>query len=958
LRLSLFITLFAFTLSAFISADEPTSHLRDTLIDQSLQLEKRAEYPEARNLCNILLLFSKKTGDKIGTASGILISGILDRAADNMSAAMKNFQAALDVSQSIDYQKGVALALQNIAALKRDQGEYNECTTNAQKAMEIFQQLQDPKGIANILSILGDVAQARGDHEKALDLYQQSLKLRMDLGDPVDIGRSYTRLGTTESWLGNLDQSLEYSRKAEALFKQAGAKMDLAQIYNNQANQYVSQGRLSLGLEYYLKTEDIAQRVQSKRLRALAAINIGVIHEILGDYEMAMQYYKRAFTLYEATGMKTYSVVALSNIAGIHALEERYDQALEVYNRAMKRQELLGHKNSAASIRGDMAYVYDKKGDYKSALKFCEDSLSQLQEFKEKQEITQLTLFLATIQRDLKLYPDALKSAEQAKQFALEQGWDEVLWDAWLTEGKIYQDLGELDNAFHAYEESVRVIESFRMQIPETEMEAPYFLQSRTEPYYALIDLLITQNRIPEAFRYAEMSKARILLDVLHSGKSMITSNMSASEKQKEQSLRKQIAAMNTKYLDLKADVPSGAPQLSTVEAALHKARIDYESFRTNLYATHPELQIQRGEVDAASPGEMIKTMKQGTVILEYVVTENKTFLFTLGKGAHPNVQVHTINIPEKKLTDIVAKFQTQIATANLEFRGLSRELYDLLLKPAEADLKDHESAIIIPDQQLWNLPFQALQNSTDQYFLETHSISYSPSVTTLLQMTKSGETLNANPNLLAFGNPLLAKQSVQRIKSTREEPLYSPLPEAEKEVKEVAMLYGTNSETHVGSDAQEDRFKAEANKFDVIHIAAHGIFNDVDPMYSYIALARGETDDGLLEPWEILDLHLKGTLVVLSGCETGRGKISTGEGMIGFAWAFFVAGIPSTIVSQWKVDSESTTEFMKDFHFTWRQGNVSKSQSLREAALSLMAKKEYRHPYYWAAFILVGNPD
>jgi CHAT domain-containing protein len=120
--------------------------------------------------------------------------------------------------------------------------------------------------------------------------------------------------------------------------------------------------------------------------------------------------------------------------------------------------------------------------------------------------------------------------------------------------------------------------------------------------------------------------------------------------------------------------------------------------------------------------------------------------------------------------------------------------------------------------------------------------------------------------------------------------------------------------------------------------------------------------EDGLLEAWEIMKLELKADLVVLSACETARGRIGAGEGMIGLTWALFVAGSPATLVSQWKVDSLATKELMLDFHRNLRTGignpqsRFVKAEALRQAALKMMRTPNYNHPFHWASFVLIGK--
>jgi CHAT domain-containing protein len=133
--------------------------------------------------------------------------------------------------------------------------------------------------------------------------------------------------------------------------------------------------------------------------------------------------------------------------------------------------------------------------------------------------------------------------------------------------------------------------------------------------------------------------------------------------------------------------------------------------------------------------------------------------------------------------------------------------------------------------------------------------------------------------------------------------------------------------------------------------------------MYSQVVLARsGEDDseDGLLEAWEIMNLDLKADLVVLSACESGRGRVGAGEGVIGLSWALFVAGSPTAVVSHWKVESASTTRLLLEFHRNLqpkiKKSQISTAKALQRAAVRMLGSEEYRHPFYWAGFVVVGD--
>jgi CHAT domain-containing protein len=188
-------------------------------------------------------------------------------------------------------------------------------------------------------------------------------------------------------------------------------------------------------------------------------------------------------------------------------------------------------------------------------------------------------------------------------------------------------------------------------------------------------------------------------------------------------------------------------------------------------------------------------------------------------------------------------------------------------------------------------------------------------------------------------------------------------LPFAEQEVRGLREIYGAaSSSVYTGADATEARWKQDAPNYSILHLATHGILNPSNPLFSYLVLKGNNGQDGMLEAREILDLDMRAELAVLSACETARGEVLEGEGVFGLSWAMMMAGVRSVVVSQWKVDSASTTKFMLAFHrglaknLTSNAGLTGKAESLRQASLALLKTPEYQHPFYWAGFQMLGD--
>jgi CHAT domain-containing protein len=352
---------------------------------------------------------------------------------------------------------------------------------------------------------------------------------------------------------------------------------------------------------------------------------------------------------------------------------------------------------------------------------------------------------------------------------------------------------------------------------------------------------------------------------------------------------------------------------------------------------------------------------ERDTAFVEFAVTEKSVYVFAAGSGGSAESKVFTAPVSRKELVNRVERFRKELADRDLGFRASAAALYKLLLGPAAAVLEGKRRLILVPDGVLWEMPFSALVNPTRQYLLEKCAISYAPSLTALKSMTEVKRQRRQSPSqtaLLAMGNPTFEGEARSRVKALYRDEQLGTLPLAEVEVQSLGRIYGeSRSHVYIRREARETRFKREAGEPRVLHLATHGILNNASPLYSYLLLAQdgdGGSEDGLLEAHELLQMKLRAELVVLSACETARGRVSPGEGVIGLSWALLVAGVPTTVLSQWKVESESTSRLMVAFHQN-RRKRISDAEALREAALSISKEPSFQHPFYWAPFIVIG---
>ncbi len=529
---------------------------------------------------------------------------------------------------------------------------------------------------------------------------------------------------------------------------------------------------------------------------------------------------------------------------------------------------------------------------------------------------------LASVHQAQGSYTQALQFARRAADYARQIGAPDDASQAQTAAGKAYFSLNQLDQARLSFDEAIASIETLRAQVTGGEEEQQRHFESKTSPFYAMVELLVAQRNPAEALAYAERAKARVLLDVLSNGRVNITKAMTVLEQRQERQLNRRLAALNSQLYREKLRPDHDPARLAKLEDQLQSSRLDFEAFQFNLYAAHPELKARRGAAPPlrlAQAGALLPDAN--TALLEFVVADQQTYLFVLTKSGAVRVKVYPLEIKQKDLTNRVARFRQMLSTSDNRFSKPAHDLYDLLLKPAAAQLRGKTRLLIVPDGALWELPFQALQTPQGRYLIDDHAICYAPSLTVLREMSNARRVREARflPTLLAMGDPALGRQPLTREKADLMGEGLDPLPEAKHQVRTLAKLYGRDhSKIYVGPNASEEQFKAEAKDYDILHLATHGILNDRSPMYSHLLLAQSSDaieEDGLLEARELMKMELRANLVVLSACETARGRVGRGEGMIGLTWALFVAGAPTTVVSQWKVKSDSTAQLMIEFH-------------------------------------------
>ncbi|HXG66014.1 MAG TPA: CHAT domain-containing tetratricopeptide repeat protein [Blastocatellia bacterium] len=889
----------------------------------------------------------------------------------NYTQALRLAQVALQIAERLGDPSGKAAALRLQGNIHLNQGRYNQAMTLLQESLRLFEAADDKGGVASALNEIAVIHQWQGRNEEALEAYEQSKKLAEELGQREKVAIVSGNIGGIYSGEGRYDLALKYLREALGVFEELDLKLLIGVTLSRIGLIDLYQGRYAQALENFQRSLRIREELGNKQGIALMYNRIGLVYDDLGLSKLAMENFQKSLRLFEELGDSLNKAEVLLNIGHLHSNQGDYEQAVAYFQQSHTVFEELGVKGEAAKPLHNIGEIYRKQGRYELALETFEKCLRAHEEVHDKLGATITLKNIGLTQRARGSYAEALETTRRALALAREMNSPRELWRVQESMGRTLRALGQLEQSRQYYIEAIATIESLRHEFAGGAQQQQSFLEDKLSPWLGMIALLVSQQEYAEALTFAERSKARVLLDALQAGRASLRQSLSQRERQAEEEQRLRLVSLNSQLTgELRRDRPDSA-RVAELRASIEKARLEYEDFETGLYVAHPELKVQRGEAPIIKAAELAALLPDAaSALLEYVVTDDETYLFAVTKAAgkaEAEVRVYTLPVKRDDLAKQTEAFRRRLAARDLGFRASAVKLYELLLKPAEAQLRGKAYLVIAPDAALWDLPFQALLTGANRFLIEDVAIAYAPSLTALREMTRRRKNQSADAastTLLALGNPLLGKETINRAALTLRDGKLDPLPEAEQEVKALRRLYGmSRSKVYIGAQAREDRVKREAGQASILHFAAHGMLNNASPMYSHLALAPGgANEDGLLEAWELMRLDLKADLAVLSACETARGRVGAGEGMIGLSWAMFIAGVPSLVVSQWKVESAGTRDLMVDFHRALitgpeaGKGKPTKAEALRQAALKLMKKAETRHPFYWAGFVLVGD--
>ncbi len=871
--------------------------------------------------------------------------GSIAETAGDRARAVAYFRQACASIQTTAYTVTGAGAYQRLAFNLMVQGEYRQALNNYRQSLDILENLESQYVLNWVLGGLALTNHKLGYLDRAEAFYRRALEVNTEFGDRMSAAWCLNSLGLIHSLRGEYRQALVFNNEALARYEELDDQEGVCDAH----------------------------------------ISIAVVYSDLGDYNRFQHHARNAFAIANELGYEEPLRKAVQLLATLYAATGRLDEAEAYYLQALEIARRWSDRVVEIWVLNDLAELCLQTGRDEQARAYLAEAVTR-QESEGQYDLRSRSALL--LGRSATSPRNAVSHTEGALELAEAGCLPEREWNCLSDLGQYHLALGDTVQARSYQLRAVELVESLRRNVGVDELRR-HMLRPAIVPYERLIAAVLGGERDGEAAAAAltvsERSRAQVLAGRLRSSLDTTDPGPGATGAYAPQE-RDLLASITFLQSQLQSSALSDAERTETRdrvaelerEFSLLRLRI---SRQDSAYAAtaYPEIE---------GPGELLATLRPQEHLLSYFLGTETSYLFS---ATATGVTVHRLpprSVIERKV-ELYLRLQEQ-SRRTAARDGVSvgvgdeqsgedrpgdnrpadsrpddvlpaaiwataqRELYDLLIGPAAAELRPDQTLIVVPDGLLHRLSFGFLRGS-DGYLLEQHEVFYSPSLRTLTYLR--GRTAarrladTAEREIVALGcsgrfEP--GGEPAARVHPFSGEPI-TMLPYADEEAQRVADLF-RRSLVLIGNEADESSVRTSPlADTDILHVAAHSFADEQDVRRSFIVLNHTPEkvtddansrlhggDDDLLQWHEIANLKLKTSLVTLASCRSASGVLAYGEGVTGLSQAFLYAGSSSILAAQTDVPDALTRRLMVDFYGQLRTGR-SAAAALRAVQLAAL---------------------
>lgn len=841
-------------------------------------------------------------------ADQLFQQGIQQYRANQPEAAIQSWQQALKLYQQLQNRQREGATLGNLGAAYLALGNYRKAIEFLEPFLAVAKTTNNQLGEAQALSNLGIAYQELGNYNKAVEYYQQSWVKAQAVGDTQAEKIALKSLALVYTDQANYAKAIEYYNQSLTLARKTGDRNSEAQALGNLGIAFKQLEDYENAVDSNQQALALMRELNDSQGEGEVLVNLGNTYEALGYYDKAIESYQQSLKITQELNDRQGEGIVLGNLGAIYANEGKYDEAIKSYQQSLAIAQALNDKVGEANTLNNLAIAHHVQGDTDRAIEYYTQSLTLARSINNRHLEAKTLGGLGLVYEDRQDFTKAIEHQQQTLNIAQAIGDRRLEGLALNNLGHALLSAGKLPEAEKQLREAVKVFESLRPGLKDANNVSIFDTQVLT--YNLLQQILIAQNKSEAALEVSERGRARAFVELL------------------AQRLSPQAAE------DYQANAkPPTIQQIQQIAKTQNATLVEYAIVPDDEFKFQGKL---RG-----SASELLIWVVQPSGHVAFRRVDLKFLRAAQGqtKGKVPT-SLEDLVRTSRRLDGIEAK----------RSEAARKQLYQLLIQPIAEflpqDPKEH--VIFIPQESLFLLPFPALLDASGEYLIEKHTMLTAPAIQVLdlthqqRQRLSAGNTTGIQgKDVLVVGNPTMPAE-------------LEPLPSAEQEALAIAQLFNTKAIT--GEQATKVSIVQQLSQARLVHLATHGLLDDIKKLGipGAIALAPSKEDEGFLTSGEVLNLKLNAELVVLSACNTGRGKI-TGDGVIGLSRSFISAGVPSIIVSLWSIPDAPTAALMTEFYHNLKV-NPDKAQALRQAMLTTM--KQQPNPFNWAAFTLIGEAD
>lgn len=925
-------------------------------------------------------------------AEGAYVDAIMklrpQRTAAARLAAIEKCQQSLRFFQAAGDQYRQAWITHLIVLLNADSGEFRKAFDLANQALPLFRAAADPLGEASTINFLGGMSDVLGEPQRALEYYNEALVLARASNNKLTEGTVLNNIGAIYSNLAEWQRSIEHYNQALPILRSSGNRRLEGITSHNMGVGYAGLGEADRSLDLLQQALAIRRSIADKAGEADTLTSIGWVQNSNGRPQEALSFYNQALPLRLTVGDRRAEGITLDQIGIAYASMGQPARALEYHQQALERHRSAQSPRTEAIALGNIGHVHNLLNEPERGIDFCTQALSIFTNLGDRQNEAKMHECIARAEQGLGNLIGALKHSDAALNSI------EAVRSA---AGAQQARSSYLASRHSAYELYIDLLMQMHRGDPSAGHDAKALQASERARARSLIDML-SEARVD--FRRGVdpslLARERELGQTLN------------AKAQRQIQLRSQKGGSADEIAKLGREVGMLEDEYQQVQAAIRRNSPVYASLAQPRPLTVKEIQEQ------LDPDTILLEYSLGEKrSFAWVVTPTTLKSFELppraqiDKNARKVYELLTARGNAGPGENPVAK-RSRLAGLDAVFAETTAALSRQVLEPL-ADELGNKRLLIVADGSLQYVPFSSLstarpaasdlpvegaavakaglrRNVSTGYrpLVIDHEIISAPSATVLAVQRKNlvgrkpaakavaviadpvfstaDERLPAHisetPQTTADGTSRILehsaddawKMSIRRLPFTRQEA---------DQILAVAPS-SANLKALDFNAARVTGIAAELGQYRYVHFATHGYLDTQRPSLSAIVLSlvdrQGKPQDGFLRAHDIYNLNLPAELVVLSACQTGLGKDIKGEGLVGLTQGFMYAGARRVVVSLWNVNDKATADLMKRFYRGMLRENMTPPAALRAAQIEMWTQKQWKSPYYWAAFTMQGE--